>query len=137
MRLTNYIMLWLAICLVFYFLGYPPGIINVLNTSYMNANGTLDITNLLKSLFDGITTPAGLTALGVSAVAAVVLAFLSGFGAIYIIPIFIIIVVFNIFAFPVSSVITSDTPDIIRVPLLLFFNTLLLLTAITFIRGGD
>ena len=130
-------MLWLAICLVFYFLGYPPGIINVLNTSYMNANGTLDITNLLKSLFDGITTPAGLTALGVSAVAAVVLTFLSGFGAIYIIPIFIIIVVLNIFAFPVSSIITPDTPDMIRIPLLLFFNTLLLLTAITFIRGGD
>ena len=137
MRLTNYIMLWLAICLVFYFLGYPPGIITVLSSTYTNANGTIDITTLLKSLFDGITTPAGLTALGISAVAAVVLTFLSGFGAIYIIPIFIFIVVVNVFAFPISDIITSTTPDIIRIPLLLFFNTLLILSAITFIRGGD
>jgi hypothetical protein len=136
MRLTNYIMLWLAIVLVFYFLGYPPGIINVLNTSY-TAGGYLDIKTMLTGFFDSIATPAGISALGINAAAAVILTFLAGFGAIYIIPIFIFIVVVNIFAFPVSSIIVSTTPDIIKIPLLLFFNVLLLLTAITFIRGGD
>ena len=136
MRLTNYIMLWLAIVLVFYFLGYPPAIINVINASF-TAGGTLDIKLTLVAMFNAIASADGLAALGISAIAALALTFLSGFGAIYIIPIFIIIVVFNIFAFPVSSIITPGTPDIVRIPLLLFFNVLLLLTAITFIRGGD
>jgi len=129
-------MLWLAIVIVFYFLGYPPGIINVISSSY-TSGGVLDIKLTLIALFNSIASTDGLAALGISAVAALALTFLSGFGAIYIIPIFIIIVVFNVFAFPVSSIITSATPDIVRIPLLLFFNVLLLLTAITFIRGGD
>lgn len=136
MRLTNYIMLWVAIVVVFYFLGYPPGIINIISTSY-TSGGVLDIKTLLTALFNSITTDAGLSALGISALAALALTFLSGFGAIYIIPIFIIIVIFNVLAFPISSIITASTPDIIRIPLLLFFNVLLLLTGITFIRGGD
>lgn len=130
-------MLWVAIVIVFYFLGYPPSIINILNASYLNGNGALDIKTLLIAIFNSITTDAGLAALGISALAALALTFLSGFGAIYIIPIFIIIVVLNLFAFPLSTIITASTPDIIKVPLLLFFNMLLLLTAITFIRGGD
>jgi hypothetical protein len=136
MRLTNYIMLWVAIVIVFFFLGYPPNIISVISSSY-TSGGVLDIKSVLTSLFNSITTDAGLAALGISALAALALTFLSGFGAIYIIPIFIIIVVFNIFTFPISTIITATTPDIVKIPLLLFFNVLLLLTAITFIRGGD
>lgn len=130
-------MLWVAIVVVFYFLGYPPSIINILNSAYLNGNGALDIKTLLIAIFNSITTDAGLAALGISALAALALTFLSGFGAIYIIPIFIIIVVLNLFTFPLSTIIVASTPDIIKIPLLLFFNILLLLTAITFIRGGD
>jgi hypothetical protein len=136
MRLTNYVMLWFAITVVFYFLGYPPAILGFLSATY-STDGYLSLDKLLISLFNSITTDAGLAALGISALAALALTFLSGFGAIYIIPIFIIIVVFNVLVFPVSMIITPDIPDIVRLPLLLFFNILLLLTAITFIRGGD
>lgn len=136
MHLTNYIMFWFAITVVFYFLGYPPAILGFMNAAYTD-NGYLDMGATLIAIFNSITTDAGLAALGISAAAALALTFLSGFGAIYIIPIFILIVIVNIFAFPIGTIITPDIPIIVRIPLLLFFNVLFMLTAITFIRGGD
>jgi hypothetical protein len=136
MRLTNYIVFWTCVSIVFYFLGYPPAILNVLSAPF-TPNGYLDLSKLLLSMFDSITTSSGLAALGISALAALALTFLSGFGAIYIIPLFILIAVINVFVFPISFIVTPDLPAIIFLPLTLFFNVMLLLTAITFIRGGD
>ena len=134
MRLSNYIMLMFAITAMFYFLGYPTLLLNFL---LPNQGGFMDLGTLLRSLFDSITTPSGLAALGISVAAAAVLTFLSGFGAIYIIPIFILIAIANFFVFPVSFILSSSIAIEAKVVLQVFFNIIQLLAAIDFIRGGS
>lgn len=134
MRLSNYIMLMFAITVMFYFLGYPTLLVNFL---LPNQGGFLDLSTLLRSLFDSITTPSGLAALGISVAAAAVLTFLSGFGAIYIIPLFILIAIANFFLFPISFLLSQSLPAPAELVLQVFFNVIQILAVIDFIRGGS
>jgi hypothetical protein len=71
----------------------------------------------------------------ITAVVTSIAILLSGFGAIYIIPVIILIAVVNLFL-PSLAYITTGMPTLLAIPLTLFLNLLLFLAIVNFIRGG-
>jgi hypothetical protein len=136
MRLSNYVMLMFAITVIFYFLGYPPLLLRLFDSQ----GQFIDIGTLLKRLFDSIATLSALATLGISLAAAVLLTYFSGFGAIYILPLFLLVGFFNFFVFPVSFLLDPANvamPLEVNIILQVFFNVITILTIIDFIRGGS
>lgn len=137
MRFSHYILLLLAISLVFYFMGSRP-IINLVEEKGSHpvkiscpdvdkfCSGTSEDSVVLAAIL-------GVFSLGVAALAAYVL----GYSAIYIIPIFLLLAGLTFFVFPLDFVLNAGIPDTIRYPMVLIFNTITVFACISFIRGSD
>lgn len=63
--------------------------------------------------------------------------FVTGFSTIYILPLALLIAVFNYFILPNGIIYNPAIPDMISLPLITLYNMLLILTIMTFVRGGD
>jgi hypothetical protein len=124
-----------SISVVFYFLGFPPLLTRLFDTQ----GQFIDIGVLLKTLFESIGTTSALTTLGLSLATAVLLTYFSGFGAVYVLPLFLLVGFLNLFVFPVSFLLDPANvamPVELNIVLQVFFNILTALTIIDFIRGG-
>lgn len=66
--------------------------------------------------------------------AGVLATLLTGFSAMYVIPIIILIAVLEFFMFPLSFL--FSLPDLLLHPILAFFNIITALSVINFVRGG-
>ena len=145
MRLTTYAMLVFAACLVGYFLGYQSGLTNLWSVT----QGHITVDTLLTQISQSITSIGALNAvIGGSAVVVLIgLSVLSGFGAMFIIPLIILMIVANWFVFPIGlfadpscTVITSVAGacayGTFNLPIFAFLNIITILTYIEFIRGS-
>lgn len=132
MRLTAYILLLFSISLVFYLLGYT----SLLNYYTEQQGGTLDFMETLKTLTKAMLSDEGISILLGVAITGLVATLIGGFGAMYVFPIVMLLVFANYLLFPLSFLLDQTLPDIIKIPLVVLFNLLTLLTIITFVRGG-
>lgn len=137
MRFSHYILLLVAISIVFYYMGARP----IIDLVEKQGGNPLKISCPDTDKFctstsgDGIIMAAilGAFSLGVAALAAFVL----GYSAIYIIPIFILLAGLTFFVFPLDFVLNAGIPDAVRYPMTLLFNVITVFAVISFIRGSD
>jgi len=136
MRLGAYVLLMFAVSAVFYFLGYKP---IALESVYSNQGGdTFTESDIFSKLTEGALSPGTSLAAVVAAIAIAFAATLvAGYAAIYIIPIAILILLFNYLIFPFSFVLDPATPDIIKLPVVALMNILMIMSFLSFARGGN
>lgn len=62
-----------------------------------------------------------------------------GFGSFYIFPAIIFFAVMNFIIFPFSFIIdpSIDMPDILKIPIIVLFNIMLVMAIMSFVRGSD
>lgn len=143
-----YIMLLFSLSLVFYFLGYQSPLMQTLNNQGCtqaeidaaeaageSLNCVLSMESFLRVLASNMTSDNALAAvLGIAVIGAAAL--LTGFGAIYIIPLMMLLAFLNYVVFPLSFVFDPTMPGMIKYPLVVFFNILTILPIVSFIRGN-
>jgi hypothetical protein len=148
MRLASYLVLLFSLSLVFYFLGYQSPLMQLLNNqgcsqaqidaaeaAGTSLNCSLTVSSFLQVLASNMTSDNALGALlGIAVVGAAVL--LTGFGAIYIVPLLMLLAFFNYVVFPISFILDPALPPIIKYPLAVFFNLLTILAIVSFVRGN-
>jgi hypothetical protein len=148
MRLETYIMLLFSITIVFYFLGYQSPLMQVLTNqgctqaqidaaalAGTSLNCSITPASFLTVLASNMTSDNAIAALlGIAVIGAAVL--LSGFGAIYIIPLMMLLAFMNYVVFPISFIFDPLLPAIIKYPLIVFFNLLMILSIVSFTRGN-
>jgi hypothetical protein len=142
MRLQTYVMIIFAICLSGWFMGYDSG----LTTLWEESNGNISLEFILARIGESILSQPLLTGLlGVALAVAGALAIYTGFSAMFVIPMLILLGVSNLLFFPLnffldSSCVAIDSsaicqPDPLTFPIFLFLNILTILTCVEFIRG--
>lgn len=148
---TVFVMLIIGLVVGMYLMGYD----SVMTRMMKDKEGTLDVgtvnVNTLRERFlDAMTSPMGLTAIGVSAIFGLLAAvgaggmqYIAGTILGYAIPLILLFLIANIFAFPIlsESSIKEGLPDVgaisLSVVLTLVFNVLLLLAVLSFVTGRD
>jgi hypothetical protein len=135
MRLSSYILILFAITLLFYLGGYQPTAWETLQSSAVGTGG-LNINSIINMIYSIFTNPAFLLILIGSMVTGFLLSG-SNFSVIYIIPIFILLVVVNLFVFPTSFLFDEALPVLMKVVIGMLFNIFLILSVVEFIRGGE
>jgi len=148
MRLGFYIMILFSLSLVFYFLGYQSPLLQTLNNqgctqaeidaaeaSGESLNCALSVESFVRVLASNMTSDNALAAiLGIAVIGAAAL--LTGFGAIYIIPLMMLLAFLNFVVFPISFIFDPALPAIIKFPFVVFFNLLTILAIVSFTRGN-
>lgn len=136
MRFSGYVLLLFSISLVFYLMGFKSVL---LVTLFDNQGGdAFEPQGFLGKVAEGTLAPQNAIALlGIGVVATLAVSLVAGYAAIYIIPMAILIMILNFVVYPFSFIIDPATPDIIKFPLVVFFNILSILALLSFIRGGD
>jgi len=144
MRFTAYIILLFMISLSFYFLGFGPMV------TLFDEKGNLGLRIVCDAptpdsetaIQDALLCDDPNVVLG-SAFAWILLAgafaaLMTGFAAIYFIPILLLLAFLNFFIFPLDFIFSGSgvMPDLLKVPLIAFFNVLMVLAIANFIRGG-
>jgi hypothetical protein len=126
---------------MFYFLGFGP-IVQILDEKGNVALKLVCDTPNPESIEEALLCEDPNVVLG-SALAWILLAgglaaLITGFSAIYVIPIILLLAFLNFFIFPLGFVFggTDVVPDILKTPIIAFFNVLTVLAVTNFIRGG-
>jgi hypothetical protein len=156
MRFVAFVIFTFAMCFVLYYMGYQPiashwtgNDTGTFKGAAMNSSGDPNIVQ-----YGGACDPSNLTncyspttsdvaarphndligaILGIFLVGIVSLVILvTGFSAVYVIPALILIVLTNFFILPWDFLLGSP----FQVPVMVFFNTITVLAAVNFIRGG-
>ncbi len=129
MRYSTYMLLLFSISLVLYYFGYGP-VVNIFSEhdqpiSIGCPEGDpycTDQSTVIGAIF--------LVLLGAAALVALV----TNFSAMYVIPILLLMATLNFFIFPLNFIYSA--PDLLKVPLFTFFNVITVLAVLDFIRGG-
>lgn len=148
MRFTAYVTLMICMAMTFYWLGYQSvggALITQYNSQCTTTTpggtctpGPMNIGDILMHIAQASMQNQSLAQLLlITLVAGTLAAVLGGFGSMYIIPMIILAAVLNWFVFPLGFIVeTGVFPDYIAVPLVVLFNGLMILTVVTFVRGG-
>jgi hypothetical protein len=138
MRFGAFAILMFSISLVLYLMGYGPMVTvfgeqgeTPLSLNCPNGEVSCTDTNSVLGSFINVIVTGG-AAVGIG----LLVAFISGYSATYVIPILIIIAALQFFVFPLNFLMSEGIPDIIAIPALFFFNILTVLAALHFVRGG-
>lgn len=136
MRFVAYVMLLFCVSLMLYFMGYRPiiDLFNAKGSGILAISCPVDPSNptaipictnqdyVMGAVFLFILGATGLVAL------------MSGFAALYVIPMLLLMAVLNFFIFPLNFI--FGAPELLRIPVLAFYNIITVLAAMNFIRGG-
>jgi hypothetical protein len=145
-NVTTYVMLMFGISIAFFLAGQPPLFFSFLNcvstgnaeTDALACNpGNLGL-NFINLLATGIGNPATLIVFGFATIMTIITRGTS-FGAIYLFPIAMILLLQNLFVTPAAFFGSNafGMPAILGAIIIGFFNLLLLLTILNFIKGTD
>ena len=138
MGLTTYAFLLFGISIAFYFAGSVPPMFAVLGcdtTTQVCASTDTIGTNLISSILNTIVNNPSIALGGiVFLVSAIILG--GSFIVIYTIPILLILAA-NLFLLPTSFLFSDAIPFEIRLVVGAFLNLMLIMTMLSFIRGGD
>lgn len=147
MRLSTYLAILIGINLVFYLVGYAPIGTQVLNMVF-NDNGSINVLKMTSTgdnyAVDTLqptsesakSSVIGIFMLGIGA-SFVVLSFMLGFSALYIIPLLLLFGIVYLFVFPMSFILDPNMPEELIVIITFLYNYLTFMAALTFIRGGS
>jgi hypothetical protein len=137
MGLQTYVFLLFGISLALYFIGYQSALFQILDCSPPTCNPSDQTAiDFLNRILTAITTnPAVLGLLGVSLVAPILLG--GSFAVMYVIPVILILVASNFLLLPTSFLFDTAMPDPIKLIIIGFMEIMLLLTIMTFVRGGE
>ena len=145
MRLTAYATLLLSINIVFYLFGYTSlagYYINTIRdfTNSSSATPVLNIHDTVKYIGATILNPDSIPLLfGIvtGGVAISVVALITGFSAMYLVPLIVVLLLSNIIFLPISFIFDPTMPFFLKLILMMIFNLLTALTAVQVIgRGG-
>jgi len=130
MELRVYLFLLFGTMIVFYLMGYEAPVLAILSQS-----GDIGWDFIINQMLSIFTNPAFLVALGVSGVSA----FLSSgnYSVTFVFPIMLLIILSNIFFLPTSYLMEAQLPMEIKTLITAWFNLLLTLGAVEFVRGGS
>jgi hypothetical protein len=149
MRFENYVFFMFSLAFVGYLMGFTSPVLYMAQHQQMPLESTgndgssynpSDVQPIdysvafFKALVDAMTNPAFLLSLGVGAVASV---FLQGFSVMFLIPLLLLTIFMNLVVFPISFIFDPTLPDIIKLPITLFYNILLFMAILSFVRGGN
>jgi hypothetical protein len=157
MRLTAYVLLLFSISVSLYFVGYTNMLTyctpeNTVNGTYTPSKcygkttdgGSLEMSDVIGSatanfLNDGLAW--GALAIVGAVIANVVSGgaisnLLTGFGAIYVIPILMLLAVLAYVVYPLSFIFDASLPFFIKGLLTTFFGVITVLSSLSFVRGG-
>lgn len=139
MGITTYVMILFGISIAMFFIGYKPLLFGLLQCPTgavicdPNQNYGYDVlNNILQSI---VSNPAIVGVAGLSILTSVLLG--GSFAVMYLIPILILFAVSNFLLLPTDFLLSTAMPMEIKIIILGFMNLMLLLTIITFIRGGE
>ncbi|MDD3906561.1 MAG: hypothetical protein PHS46_08610 [Candidatus Omnitrophica bacterium] len=135
MRLGAYILLMFSITVVFYMMGYNSVALNALYAA--QSGDTFDIATFLGHLAEGALAPQNAIGTVLALIAGAAATLIAGYAAIYIIPLAFLLMFLNLVVYPFSFVLDPAMPDMIKVPLVVFFNLLSIMAVLSFIRGGN
>jgi hypothetical protein len=129
-KLATYVFLLIACNIVLYFAGdtnlYTALTVNTgAYASFTDSEGNFTTDAMYGWLFFSVLILA----------AGVAVAWLSGFGAIYVLALILVFAFLNIFIFPLSLVLDNSTPEAVKALVMLVFNGLLALTIYSEGRG--
>ena len=144
MRLGAYLILMFSLSIGLYMFGEVP-VVMALTSSYNLQGGSTLMVGVSSganvgqlqnnAVIDKIVSVL-IPTVGVTGILAATAVLFMGFGAIYIIPVLIVVALLNLFIFPFSFLVTGTMPDFIAMPLAIFLNLLLVLSIVSFVRGG-
>lgn len=146
MRLGAYVLMLFSMSLVFFLMGYDPLLLSSANSYSQSMNNTYTAQGG-STLTEGgvIGAMAGVTLEPNIAIATIIGALVAayaaslvmGFSAIYIIPMAILIGILNLLIFPISFIVDPSVPQIISIPAVVLMNIFLILSILSFVRGGN
>lgn len=144
MKFSAYIMLMFCIGLVLYLFGFRGA--GLMGTGALTEGQPLTMSSIIQDAISSIFSPngSGLLMLVTSLVAGIITSMLAGFSAMYIVPFAMLIFALNYFVLPTSfmfnptclGVCATLIPDVIKIPLFIFLNVLMVLAILDFARGG-
>lgn len=140
MGITTYVMIVFGLSLALFMLGSTPPMFAQIGCSTeqgvtCNPNQNMGI-EFLNAIYNAILQNPLVSITGIAFL--VTGAFLGGsFVVIYIVPIVILTVALNFFVLPTSFFFNESLPPMVGIVFLSFLNLFLILTIITFVRGGD
>lgn len=132
MELRAYVFLLFGSMLIFYLLGYTAPVIYLLSNMGGESTAWEFVINQMLKIF---TDPTFLTIIGVSAVATILTS--GNYSVMFVFPIMLLYIIANVFFLPTSFILESQIPLEIKTIFLAYFNLLLYLGAIQFVRGGS
>jgi hypothetical protein len=140
MSLQTYVFLLFGISIALFFAGYKPLMFSMLQCDTTQPTCNPDVNygyNAINNLFNSLlNAPTLLGIIGVTAITGVLLG--GSFGVVYTIPIIIVVVTLsNFILLPTDFLLDVSLPWEIKAIMIGFFNLLLLLALISFIRGGE
>jgi hypothetical protein len=128
-----------AISLVFYFMGFTS-VLGYMADNHETQFGSLfmplaceegtDCDTNDNALLNLIITSVSIGALGI------VIALFTGYSAVYLVPILLLIAILNLVVFPISFIFDPSMSEFIKIPLVMFFNVMTILAIVNFIRGA-
>jgi hypothetical protein len=133
MRFEAYVIFMLCIAAVFYMIGLDEPLVTLYDSQdgqfvKLNSPDDSDGDNFFNILIYGIA--------GSVAIAAVAIALITGYSAMFIIPLIMVFLILNFFVFPFSSVLgIAGMPEVVGYLLVVFFNGITVLALMSFIRG--
>ena len=142
MKLSSYLIFMFCISFVLYLMGFQGA--GLMDMSDQPLSVSSIIPNIISNLF--AAGGGGIVQLVVSLIGGTILAALSGFSAIYIVPLALLMLTLNYFVLPVSFLYSgacaagvqcvSLIPAPLKIPLFILLNALLVLSILNFTRGG-
>lgn len=140
MKFFNYIILIFCITAFLYWMNYTSAVIVFMErgsstVSIECADGDQFCSNTENAEIYKRTSVLGAILIMISAAGIALVALISGYSALYIIPAIILIAILNFVVFPMSFVLDPAIPEIIAYPLAVLFNILTVVAAVAFVRG--
>lgn len=152
MRFATYVMLMFFLSVGFYLAGFRAEGMSALERlagqqgTYAGTSGFVSPDTTLTKLTGSTAKPDAtvsqiIPTIGAALVVGGLLA-ISGFAAIYILAAVMLVVFLNLFIFPTSYIFTPDLMtngfgETFSLPIKVFFNILLVLAVLSFVRGGN
>jgi hypothetical protein len=145
----TYLVLIFSLAVVFYFMGYQSPLLEVLanqgctqseleaaEAAGVSINCAMDVQSFVAKLASNITTDTSLQGLIGVAIIGFAVSLLTGFATMYIIPLIMLMVFLNYVVFPISFIADPLLPDMVKIPLFVFFNLLGIMAIVSFVRGS-
>jgi len=133
MRLSVYVIFLFSMTFIFYLLGFTSPAIQQMQQL---GEEPKDFITLLKELTSGLLSKSSLELLLGISLATFILSILTGYGATYIFPLIMLLVVANYVILPTSFMFDATMPEVVKVPLIALFNILTIMTILEFARGS-